>query len=77
VNLAADLREAYDLLREKLRAGKLTGNESAALAREIRLLGEKLELLEAPEEVGVVDQLARKRAESGVDRPAGRRRKSG
>lgn len=74
MNRAADLREVYDNLRERLRGPKLSGTEAASLATQIRLLAADLELLEAPEEVGIVDQLAVKRAEAGVVRPSGRRK---
>ena len=48
--------------------------EAANLARERRLIGADLERLEAPEEVGFVDQLAVKRAEAGAGRPPSRRK---
>lgn len=75
MNLAEDLREVYNALRERLADPEVRGTEAANLAREIRIIGEKLEVIELPEEVSVIDELARKRR--GADRPPARRRKSG
>jgi hypothetical protein len=73
---AADLRHDYELLGDRLETAE--GSAAAAIARERRLIAEQLERLERAEgEVPLVDQLAAKRAESGVGRPPSRRRKSG
>jgi hypothetical protein len=70
---AADLRSDYELLGKKLKSAD--GTAAAAIARERRLIGEKLEQLEPPKEVALVDELAKRRSGSG--RPPARRRKSG
>ena len=73
---AADLRADYELLGRALKSAD--GSAVAAIARERRLIGAELETLEKPEgEVPVVDQLAAKRAGTGVGRPPARRGKSG
>lgn len=72
---AADLRADYDLLGQLL--GDAEGSAAAAIARERRIIGDRLEQLEEPEEVSFVDELAAKRSGSGSGRPPARRRKSG
>lgn len=74
---ADDLRSDYELLGQVL-AHEEDGSKAAALARERRMIGELLDALETPEEVGVVDQLASRRGpRSGAAGVASRRRKSG
>jgi hypothetical protein len=71
-----DLRADYDLLGLLLM--KAEGSGAASIARERRLIGELLESLEAPVEVPLVDQLAkRRRAKSSDSGASSRRRKSG
>lgn len=73
----ADLRATYDRLKALL-AVEDDGTKAAALSRELRLLGELLESIEAPAEVTVVDQLeSRRRTGTGAAGVASRRRKSG
>ena len=73
MNRAEDLRADYDRLGDLLQSAE--GTAAASIARERRLIGERLELIEAPKEVAVVDELAARRGVSG--RPPARRRKSG
>ena len=69
---ATDLRADYELLGDALKAAE--GSAVAAIARERRLIGAVLELLEKPSEVALVDELAAKRSVSGVGRPPARRK---
>jgi len=71
----ADLRADYDMLGEKLRMAE--GSAAAAIVRERRLISLELERISAPKQTALVDQLAQRRADSGVVRPSSRRRKSG
>ena len=75
MNQAQDLRRLYDSLWVSLKEAK--PSEMGNLSREIRLVAEKLERLEAGEEVSFFDELGAKRDAAGVVRPAGRRRQSG
>jgi hypothetical protein len=67
-----DLRADYELLGRALTEAE--GSAVAAIARERRLIGAVLELLESPEVKTRVDELAAKRAGSGVSRPPARRK---
>lgn len=72
---AADLRADYERLGVLLLVEE--GAAAAAIARERRLIGERLEQLEPSSEVSLVDELAVKRAGAGVARPPARRSKPG
>jgi hypothetical protein len=73
MNRAADLRADYERLGDLLKTAE--GTAAASIARERRLIGEKLEQLEPSKEVALVDELAKRRSGSG--RPPARRSKSG
>jgi hypothetical protein len=68
------LRLDYDRLGEAL--DMVGGSSSAVLVRERRLISALLEQLEVPKVVPLVDELAKRRAESGTIRPPARSRKS-
>lgn len=72
---AEALRADFDRLGVLMRRADVAG--AAAIARERRIIGELLSVLEEPKEVSLVDELAKKRAKSGSGRPPSRRRKSG
>ena len=72
MNRAADLRADYELLARALEVAE--GSAVAAIARERRLIGAVLELLERPEVVSRVDELAAKRAKARTRRPPARRK---
>jgi hypothetical protein len=73
VNRAEDLRADYDLLGQALLLAVQSGEgtQAASIARERRLIGEKLAQLEPALGVSFVDELSARR--TVVDRPPARR----
>jgi len=73
---ASDLRADYNHLGSLL-AAETDGSKAAALSRERRALSDILEGLEIPEEVSLVDELAKRRKPAAKDSVTpSRRRKS-